>query len=114
MTSPVPAGQGRPQLQAVSGDGAVIDGQWTSDHWDAGGWASPSGAGAARPASAGSASPGSASSILSSAGPGSGWRPGAAFATIDAGALALTRGDACNLPFNPVLADSSGWPCLRF
>jgi integrase len=23
-------------------------------------------------------------------------------------------GDACNLPFNPVLSDSSGWPCLRF
>ena len=26
----------------------------------------------------------------------------------------LRGGDACNLPFNPVLADSSGWPCLRF
>ncbi|PZS32451.1 MAG: hypothetical protein DLM58_09810 [Pseudonocardiales bacterium] len=23
-------------------------------------------------------------------------------------------GDACNLPFNPVITDSSGWPCLRF
>ena len=26
----------------------------------------------------------------------------------------LRGGDACNLPFNPVLNDSSGWPCLRF
>src|SRR5262249_58129131 len=26
----------------------------------------------------------------------------------------LRGGDACTLPFNPVLADSSGWPCLRF
>jgi integrase len=26
----------------------------------------------------------------------------------------LRGGDACNLPFNPVLTDSSGWPCLRF
>ena len=26
----------------------------------------------------------------------------------------LRGGDACNLPFSPVLADSSGWPCLRF
>ena len=26
----------------------------------------------------------------------------------------LRGGDACNLPFSPVLDDSSGWPCLRF
>ena len=26
----------------------------------------------------------------------------------------LRGGDACNLPFSPVLTDSSGWPCLRF
>jgi integrase len=26
----------------------------------------------------------------------------------------LRGGDACNLPFSPILADSSGWPCLRF
>jgi len=26
----------------------------------------------------------------------------------------LRGGDACNLAFNPVLNDSSGWPCLRF
>jgi integrase len=26
----------------------------------------------------------------------------------------LRKGDACNLAFNPVLADSAGWPCLRF
>jgi integrase len=26
----------------------------------------------------------------------------------------LRGGDACALPFNPVLDDSAGWPCLRF
>jgi len=26
----------------------------------------------------------------------------------------LRGGDACTLPFNPVLTGSSGWPCLRF
>jgi integrase len=26
----------------------------------------------------------------------------------------LRGGDACNLPFSPVLTDSSGWPCRRF
>ena len=26
----------------------------------------------------------------------------------------LRGGDACNLIFNPVVEDSSGWPCLRF
>lgn len=26
----------------------------------------------------------------------------------------LRVGDACTLPFDPVLTDSAGWPCLRF
>jgi integrase len=26
----------------------------------------------------------------------------------------LRRGDACTLPFNPLVDDSVGWPCLRF
>ena len=26
----------------------------------------------------------------------------------------LRGGDACDLPFNPILDDSAGWPCLRF
>lgn len=26
----------------------------------------------------------------------------------------LRAGDACALPFNPVIADSAGWPCLRY
>ena len=26
----------------------------------------------------------------------------------------LRIGDACTLPFDPVLTDSAGWPCLRF
>ncbi len=26
----------------------------------------------------------------------------------------LRGGDACVLPFNPIITDSIGWPCLRF
>lgn len=26
----------------------------------------------------------------------------------------LRGGDACELPFNPIIEDSTGWPCLRF
>ena len=26
----------------------------------------------------------------------------------------IRGGDACNLPFNPIIEDSSGWACLRF
>jgi len=26
----------------------------------------------------------------------------------------LRAGDACSLPFNPIVPDSSGWPCLRY
>ena len=26
----------------------------------------------------------------------------------------LRGGDACVLPFNPIITDSVGWPCLRF
>jgi integrase len=33
---PVPAAQGRPRLQVVAGEAAALDGEWASDHWNAG------------------------------------------------------------------------------
>ena len=36
MNTPVPARRERPRLQVVSGEAAVLDGQWASDYWDAG------------------------------------------------------------------------------
>ncbi len=89
MTSPVPAGQGRPQLQAVSGGGAVIDGQWTSDHWDAGRLGIPFRRGRGTARSGGISQPWLRDPVKR-------WSrfrlaTGCAFATIDAGALALTR-----------------------
>jgi integrase len=89
VTSPVPARQGRPRLQVVSGEGAVLDGQWASDHWDAGRLGIPArrGRGTARFS-------GISQSWLRD--PVKRWSrfrlaTGCAFATIDAGALALTR-----------------------
>ena len=89
MTSPVPARQGRPRLQVVSGQAAILDGQWASDYWDAGRLGIPArrGRGTARFG-------GISQSWLR--GPVKRWSrfrlaTGCAFATIDAGALALTR-----------------------
>jgi integrase len=89
VTNPVPARQGRPRLQVVSGEGAVLDGQWASDHWDAGRLGIPArrGRGTARFG-------GISQSWLRD--PVKRWSrfrlaTGCAFATIDAGALALTR-----------------------
>jgi integrase len=233
MSSPVAARQELPRLQVVNGEAAILDGEWASDHWDAGRLGIPArrGRGTARFDGIGQPwlrDPVKRWSRLRLA-------TGCAFATIDSGALALTRfsrflamrqpqardasaisrpvledylswlltqgysastralslsmirvffeachrhgwlpglapgatiyveelpfhhdeiarfipepvmaqlesdealskiphtttrnlivvlietglrgGDACNLPFNPVLADSSGWPCLRF
>jgi integrase len=89
VTSPVPAGQGRPQLQVVSGEGAVLDGQWASDYWDAGrlGISARRGRGTAR--FGGISQPWLRDPVKR-------WSrfrlaTGCAFTTIDAGALALTR-----------------------
>ena len=35
MNDPMPAGHGRPRLRVVSGEAAVLDGEWASDHWEA-------------------------------------------------------------------------------
>ena len=35
MNTPVPARQDRSRLK-VAGGGAALDGEWASDHWDAG------------------------------------------------------------------------------
>jgi len=35
VSTPVPARRDRPRLQVVSGQAAILDGQWASDHWDA-------------------------------------------------------------------------------
>ena len=122
MTSAMPAGQGRPRLQAVSGEGTVLDGQWASDHWDAGRLGIPArrGRGTAR-------FDGISQSWLR--GPVKRWSrfrlaTGCAFATIDAGALALTRfsqflgtrqpdaGDASAIT-RPVLEDYLSWLVTR-
>ena len=118
MTSPVPAGQGRPRLQVVSGEGAALDGQWAADHWDAGrlGIAARRGRGTAR--FGGISQPWLRDPVKR-------WSrfrlaTGCAFATIDAGALALTRfsrflatrqpgaGDA-GVITRPVLEDYLSW-----
>ncbi len=89
MTSPAPPRSERPRLQAVSGEAAVLDGQWALDYWDAGRLGIPArrGRGTAR-------FDGISQPWLR--GPVKRWSrfrlaTGCAFATIDAGALALTR-----------------------
>ena len=118
MTSPMPAGQDRPRLQVVSGQAAVLDGQWASDYWDAGRLGIPArrGRGTARFGGIGQPwlrDPVKRWSRLRLA-------TGCAFATIDAGALALTRfsrflatrhpqaGDARSIT-RPVLEDDLSW-----
>lgn len=89
MSSPAPAMQDRPRLAVVHGEAAVLDGQWASDHWDAGRLGVPArrGRGTARFG---------AISQQWLRDPVKRWSrfrlaTGCAFATIDAGALALTR-----------------------
>jgi integrase len=89
VTSPVPAGQGRPRLQVVSGEGAVLDGQWASDHWDAGRLGIPARRGRGTARFGGISQPWLRDPVKR-------WSrfrlaTGCAFATIDAGALALAR-----------------------
>jgi hypothetical protein len=105
VTSPVPARQGRPWLQVVSGEGAVLDSQWASDHWDAGRLGIPArrGRGTARFG-------GISQSWLRD--PVKRWSrfrlaTGCAFATIDAGALALTRFSRFLATRHPQAADAS-------
>ena len=105
MTSPAPARRERPWLQAVSGEAAILDGQWACDHWDAGRLGIPArrGRGTAR-------FDGISQPWLR--GPVKRWSrfrlaTGCAFATIDAGALALTRFSRFLATRHPQAADAS-------
>jgi integrase len=89
MNNPVAARQELPRLQVVNGEAAILDGQWASDHWDAGRLGIPArrGRGTARFDGIGQPwlrDPVKRWSRLRLA-------TGCAFATIDSGALALTR-----------------------
>ena len=118
MTSVAPAGQDRPRLQVVSGEGAVLDGRWASDHWDAGRLGIPARRGRGTARFGGISQPWLRDPVKR-------WSrlrlaTGCAFATIDAGALALTRfsrflatrqpdaGDATVIT-RPVLEDYLSW-----
>jgi len=105
VTSPAPARRERPWLQAVSGEAAILDGQWACDHWDAGRLGIPArrGRGTAR-------FDGISQPWLR--GPVKRWSrfrlaTGCAFATIDAGALALTRFSRFLATRHPQAADAS-------
>jgi integrase len=89
MSNPVTARQELPRLQVVNGEAAILDGEWASDHWDAGRLGIPArrGRGTARFDGIGQPwlrDPVKRWSRLRLA-------TGCAFATIDSGALALTR-----------------------
>ena len=118
MTSPMPAGQDRPRLQVVSGEAAVLDGQWASDYWDAGRLGIPARRGRGTARFGGISQPWLRDPVKR-------WSrlrlaTGCAFATIDSGALALTRfsrflatrhpqaGDARSIT-RPVLEDYLSW-----
>jgi integrase len=116
VTSPVPAGRDR--LQVVSGEGAVLDGEWASDYWVAGRLGIPARRGRGTARFGGISQPWLRDPVKR-------WSrfrlaTGCAFATIDAGALALTRfsrflaaghpqaGDASVIT-RPVLEDYLSW-----
>jgi integrase len=118
VTSPVPAAQDRPRLQVVSGEAAVLDGQWASDYWDAGRLGIPARRGRGTARFGGISQPWLRDPVKR-------WSrlrlaTGCAFATIDSGALALTRfsrflatrhpqaGDARSIT-RPVLEDYLSW-----
>ena len=118
MTSPMPAGQGRPRLQVINGEGVVLDGEWASGHWDAGRLGIPARRGRGTARFGGIGQPWLREPVKR-------WSrfrlaTGCAFATIDAGALALTRfsrfpaarqpdaGDASAIT-RPVLEDYLSW-----
>ena len=105
VNSPMPARRDRPRLQVVSGEAAVLDGQWASDHWDAGrlGISARRGRGTAR--FGGISQPWLRDPVKR-------WSrfrlaTGCAFATIDAGALALTRFSRFLAARHPQAADAS-------
>jgi integrase len=89
VNTPAPARRERPRLQAVSGRAAILDGQWASDRWDAGRLGIPARRGRGTARFDGISQPWLRDPVKR-------WSrfrlaTGCAFATIDAGALALTR-----------------------
>ena len=89
MNTPAPARRERPRLQVVSGEAAVLDGQWACDRWDAGRLGVPARRGRGTARFDGISQPWLRDPVKR-------WSrfrlaTGCAFATIDAGALALTR-----------------------
>ena len=88
MTSPAPAGRERPRLRAIGGE-AALDGAWASDYWDASRLGIPARRGRGTARFGGITQPWLREPVKR-------WSrlrlaTGCAFATIDAGALALTR-----------------------
>jgi integrase len=89
MSSPGAARQELPRLQVVNGEAAILDGEWTSDHWDAGHLGIPARRGRGTARFDGISQPWLRDPVKR-------WSrlrlaTGCAFATIDSGALALTR-----------------------
>ena len=119
MNSPAPASQDRPRLAVVHGEAAILGGQWASDHWDAGRLGIPARRGRGTARFSGISQPWLRDPVKR-------WSrfrlaTGCAFATIDAGALALTRFSrflAAHHPgaagasaiTRPVLEDYMSWP----
>ena len=118
MSSPMPSRPGRPRLKVVAGEGAALDGEWASDHWNAARLGIPARRGRGR----------ARFDHISQQwlrDPVKRWSrfrlaTGCAFTTIDAGALALTRFSrflgACHPEANdpsaitrPVLEDYLSW-----
>jgi hypothetical protein len=86
---PVPADQGSSRLQVVSGAAAALDGEWASDHWNAGRLGIPARRGRGHARFDGIIQPWLRDPVKR-------WSrfrlaAGCAFTTIGAGALALTR-----------------------
>ena len=105
MNTPVPARRERPRLQVVSGEAASLDGQWASDHWDASLLGIPARRGRGTARFDGISQPWLRDPVKR-------WSrfrlaTGCAFATIDAGALALTRFSRFLATRHPQAADAS-------
>jgi hypothetical protein len=105
VNTPVPARRERPRLQVVSREAAILDGQWASDHWDASLLGIPARRGRGTARFDGISQPWLRDPVKR-------WSrfrlaTGCAFATIDAGALALTRFSRFLTTRHPQAADAS-------
>ncbi|HYA53850.1 MAG TPA: phage integrase N-terminal SAM-like domain-containing protein [Streptosporangiaceae bacterium] len=118
MSTPVPAAAGRPRLRVLAGEAAALDGEWAADRWNAARLGIPARRGRGNARFDQISQPWLREAVKR-------WSrlrlaTGCAFATIDAGALALTRfsrflatrhpdaGDASAIT-RPVLEDYLSW-----